>query len=180
MRGTCRVVREETHASARQKKSNHVRVQRNAACASAAVTRSRILSTAPLRTACVSSRNSTTAARSGRPERAGRSQPGTSTKAHRRGGQIASSGFCPGVKPWRLFGDRFARRSGAIRDKVESTRGDRFSVACRAAVNRKTVYEYATRGLIPHRRLGRRIVFSRSQVVAWLGQCKAGVVGKGS
>lgn len=46
-------------------------------------------------------------------------------------------------------------------------------------VNRKTVYEYATRGLIPHRRLGRRIVFSRSQVVAWLGQCKAGAVGKG-
>jgi excisionase family DNA binding protein len=36
-------------------------------------------------------------------------------------------------------------------------------------VNRKTVYEYAARGVIPHRRLGRRMVFSRSQVVAWLG-----------
>ena len=36
-------------------------------------------------------------------------------------------------------------------------------------VNRKTVYDYAKRNLIPHRRLGRRIVFSRTQVVAWLG-----------
>lgn len=36
-------------------------------------------------------------------------------------------------------------------------------------VNRKTVYTYAERGVIPHLRLGRRIVFSRSQVVVWLG-----------
>ena len=43
-------------------------------------------------------------------------------------------------------------------------------------VNRKTVYEYAMRGLIPHQRLGRRIVFSRSQVVAWLGHA----TGRGS
>lgn len=40
-------------------------------------------------------------------------------------------------------------------------------------VNRKTVYEYAARGVIPHRRLGRRIVFSRDQVVTWLGACEA-------
>ena len=40
-------------------------------------------------------------------------------------------------------------------------------------VNRKTVYEYATRNQIPHRRLGRRIVFSRSQVISWLGQSAA-------
>ena len=46
-------------------------------------------------------------------------------------------------------------------------------------VNRKTVYAYAMRGLIPHRRLGRRIVFSRSQVVSWLGECKAVGVRKG-
>ena len=37
-------------------------------------------------------------------------------------------------------------------------------------VNRKTVYAYAMRNQIPHRRLGRRIVFSRSHVIAWLGQ----------
>jgi excisionase family DNA binding protein len=46
-------------------------------------------------------------------------------------------------------------------------------------VNRKTVYAYAMRGLIPHRRLGRRIVFSRSQVVSWLGECKAVRIRKG-
>ena len=46
-------------------------------------------------------------------------------------------------------------------------------------VDRKTVYEYATRGRIPHQRLGRRIVFSRSQVVAWLGQCNPGLIRKG-
>jgi excisionase family DNA binding protein len=47
-------------------------------------------------------------------------------------------------------------------------------------VNRKTVYAYAMRGVIPHRRLGRRIVFSRSQVVSWLGQCRATVFRKGN
>ena len=36
-------------------------------------------------------------------------------------------------------------------------------------VNRKTVYAYAMANAIPHRRLGRRIVFSRSQIVDWLG-----------
>ena len=45
-------------------------------------------------------------------------------------------------------------------------------------VNRKTVYEYAARGVIPHRRLGRRIVFSRDQVVSWLGACRASEAGK--
>ena len=40
-------------------------------------------------------------------------------------------------------------------------------------VNRKTIYEYAARNVIPHRRLGRRIVFSRQQVVAWLGSCRS-------
>ena len=46
-------------------------------------------------------------------------------------------------------------------------------------VNKKTVYAYALRGLIPHQRLGRRIVFSRTQVVAWLGACKAAPFRKG-
>lgn len=45
-------------------------------------------------------------------------------------------------------------------------------------VNRKTVYEYAARNVIPHQRLGRRIVFSREQVVAWLGACKGAPAGK--
>ncbi len=37
-------------------------------------------------------------------------------------------------------------------------------------VNRKTVYEYAARNVIPCRRLGRRLVFLRPAVVAWLSR----------
>ena len=37
-------------------------------------------------------------------------------------------------------------------------------------VNRKTVYEYAARNAIPCRRLGRRLVFLRPAVVAWLSR----------
>lgn len=37
-------------------------------------------------------------------------------------------------------------------------------------VNRKTVYEYAARGVIPCRRLGRRMVFSLPAVRAWLAR----------
>jgi excisionase family DNA binding protein len=40
-------------------------------------------------------------------------------------------------------------------------------------LNRDTVYEYANRGQIPHQRLGKRLLFSRTALVAWLGQCKA-------
>jgi excisionase family DNA binding protein len=35
-------------------------------------------------------------------------------------------------------------------------------------VNRKTVYEAAQRGDIPHRRLGRRLLFELGTVLAWL------------
>jgi excisionase family DNA binding protein len=37
-------------------------------------------------------------------------------------------------------------------------------------VNRKTVYEYAARNVIPCRRLGRRIVFSRGAILTWLAR----------
>lgn len=40
-------------------------------------------------------------------------------------------------------------------------------------VDRKTVYEYANRDQIPHRKLGKRLLFSRSVLMAWLGSCKA-------
>ncbi|MFO7565204.1 MAG: helix-turn-helix domain-containing protein [Enhygromyxa sp.] len=43
-------------------------------------------------------------------------------------------------------------------------------VAALLRVNRKTVYEAANRGDIPHRRLGRRLVFERGAVLAWLRQ----------
>lgn len=43
-------------------------------------------------------------------------------------------------------------------------------VAAMLRVNRKTIYEAAQRGDIPHRRLGRRLVFERGAVLAWLRQ----------
>jgi len=45
------------------------------------------------------------------------------------------------------------------------------AVAELLGVNRKTVYEGASRGEIPHRRLGKRILFSRTAVLEWLS-CK--------
>jgi excisionase family DNA binding protein len=35
-------------------------------------------------------------------------------------------------------------------------------------VGRNTVYEAASRGEIPHRRVGRRLIFSRAAVMEWL------------
>jgi excisionase family DNA binding protein len=37
-------------------------------------------------------------------------------------------------------------------------------------VNRKTVYEYAARNVIPCRRLGRKLVFFRAAIAAWLAR----------
>jgi len=37
-------------------------------------------------------------------------------------------------------------------------------------VNRKTIYEAASRSEIPHRRLGRRLIFERGSVLRWLRQ----------
>ena len=41
-------------------------------------------------------------------------------------------------------------------------------VAALLRVNRKTVYEAAQRGELPHRKLGRRLLFERSIILAWL------------
>ena len=43
-------------------------------------------------------------------------------------------------------------------------------VATLLRVDRKTIYEAAQRGHIPHRRLGRRLLFERGAVLAWLRQ----------
>lgn len=40
-------------------------------------------------------------------------------------------------------------------------------------LDRKTVYEYARRGAIPHQRLGRRVLFSKRALVSWLSSCKS-------
>ena len=43
-------------------------------------------------------------------------------------------------------------------------------VARLLSVSRKTVYEACGRGELPHRRLGKRIVFSRVAIHRWLEQ----------
>ena len=41
-------------------------------------------------------------------------------------------------------------------------------VAVFLRLNRKTVYEYAHRSRIPHRRVGKRLIFSKAALLAWL------------
>ena len=53
-------------------------------------------------------------------------------------------------------------------------------VAVFLGVDRKTVYDYANRGQIPHRRLGRRLLFSRSALVVWLADAGSRRSGKGN
>jgi len=52
-------------------------------------------------------------------------------------------------------------------------------VAAFLGVDRNTVYDYAARGTIPHRRLGKRVLFHRAALVAWLDPCKAASTRKG-
>lgn len=56
---------------------------------------------------------------------------------------------------------------------------DAEEVAAFLRVDRKTVYDYAGCGSIPHQRLGKRLLFSRTALVAWLGACKAASVRQG-
>lgn len=48
-------------------------------------------------------------------------------------------------------------------------------------VDRNTVYDYAGRGVIPHQRLGKRLIFRRGALVVWLDSslCKATSTRKG-
>ena len=46
-------------------------------------------------------------------------------------------------------------------------------------VDRKTVYDFAARGVLPCRRLGRRILFSRQALVLWLGGACSNVPSNG-
>jgi excisionase family DNA binding protein len=48
-------------------------------------------------------------------------------------------------------------------------------------VDRNTVYDYANRGVIPHQRLGKRILFRRGALVSWLDSslCKVTSTRKG-
>ena len=46
-------------------------------------------------------------------------------------------------------------------------------VAAWFGVDRKTVYNAANRGSIPHQRLGKRLLFSRNALVSWLARERA-------
>jgi excisionase family DNA binding protein len=46
-------------------------------------------------------------------------------------------------------------------------------VAAFLGVDRNTVYDYAGRGTIPCRRLGKRLLFHKPTLVSWLAPCKA-------
>ena len=51
-------------------------------------------------------------------------------------------------------------------DQLEILTAD--DVAELLGLNRKTVYDAARRGQIPHRRVGRRLLFERGSIVDWL------------
>ena len=53
-------------------------------------------------------------------------------------------------------------------------------VAAMLGVNRKTVFEGAGRGEIPHARIGRRLLFSREALLAWLACGKGGSSSEGN
>jgi excisionase family DNA binding protein len=46
-------------------------------------------------------------------------------------------------------------------------------------VDLNTVYDYAGRGVIPHQRLGKRILFRRGTLLSWLEGCRATSTRKG-
>jgi excisionase family DNA binding protein len=54
-------------------------------------------------------------------------------------------------------------------------------VATFLGVDRTTVYDFAGRGVIPHQRLGKRLLFRRGALVSWLDSslCKATSTRKG-
>ena len=51
-------------------------------------------------------------------------------------------------------------------------------VAAFLGVDRNTVYDYAGRGTIPCRRLGKRLLFHRPVLVSWLDPCRAALTRK--
>jgi excisionase family DNA binding protein len=59
-------------------------------------------------------------------------------------------------------------RAAPVRAVHDCLNADELAVYLR--VNRKTVYAYAGSGVLPCGRLGRRLVFSRAAIAAWLGR----------
>lgn len=65
----------------------------------------------------------------------------------------------------------------SVADADRSHRGDIMTadeVAEYLGVDRNTVYECAARGAIPHKRLGKRMIFRRGSIIAWLDTAVVG------
>jgi excisionase family DNA binding protein len=68
----------------------------------------------------------------------------------------------------RLLEETTPQAASAMRDAMSAD-----EVAAFLSVDRKTVYAAVVRNDIPHRRLGKRILFSRAALALWLrGTCK--------
>ena len=68
-----------------------------------------------------------------------------------------------------MAGDSGAR--AVLASPVEEPTSDVMTadeVAVFLGVDRNTVYDFAGRGVIPHQRLGKRLLFRRGAVVSWL------------
>lgn len=67
--------------------------------------------------------------------------------------------------------DGFSRSFGLVDDSRDPDVITADEVAAILRLDRKTVYDYASRGAIPCRRIGKRMLFSREAIAIWLGSC---------
>jgi excisionase family DNA binding protein len=109
--------------------------------------------------------------------------------------RAVATGFCVGARMFLAeMGDERARALLAVpaappNDRVPAAIPSPAAIpaevmsadetAAFLGVDRNTVYDAAGRNEIPHRRIGKRLLFSRAQLVSWLGACKAAPVRNG-
>lgn len=103
--------------------------------------------------------------------------------------RAVATGFCVGAKVLLAeLGDDRARallalpaapQNDPVTPPVPAEVMSADETAAFLGVDRNTVYDAAGRGEIPHRRIGKRLLFSRAQLVSWLGACKAAPVRNG-
>ncbi len=82
-------------------------------------------------------------------------------------GRAAAEGSSARVR--QIVAEEIDRATARVPEREGMTADE---VARFLGLDRKTVYDYANRGVIPHRKLGRRLLFSRSALVVWLGSCE--------
>jgi excisionase family DNA binding protein len=80
------------------------------------------------------------------------------------------------------YGRTFTHTIHTAEDESEATSDAEVmsaeEVAAFLGVDRNTVYDYAGRGTIPCRRLGKRLLFHRPVLVSWLDPCRAALTRK--